>query len=155
MTYIEWTQRHPQAAAELEAIGDMSTAAPAAAGSEAASSAQVRLEASRLGWGCWRNSKGVLPNPQGRPVRFGLANDSKAVGAAFRSGDLILCIPRVVQLADVGSVIGQFGSAEVKRAGWRYTGTEHEVGQANWQRLVRKYGGWAGFCTGPRDLPTN
>ena len=49
------------------------------AGSEAAVSNDVRLVAARAGTRLWRNNVGVLEDKTGRPVRSGLANDSKAL----------------------------------------------------------------------------
>lgn len=149
--YTDWATRHPAAAAELHALLHALDAPPVPAttpkpGSEAAVSNLIRLEASRRGWGCWRNNKGVLPDARGVPVRFGLANDSPQVGRTLRSADLILCIPTLITLQHVGTTLGRYGSAEVKRADWRYTGTEHEVAQEAWAARVRSLGGWA--CAG-------
>jgi len=43
---------------------------------------------------------------------------------------------------------GQFVSREVKRPGWRYTGTEREVAQLRWIEIVTALGGDAKFTTG-------
>jgi len=115
--------------------------------SEAAVQAQVRLEAARVGTVCWRNNVGVLRDDRGVPVRYGLANDSKAVNTRFKSADLIGIKPLVVTPEMVGSVVGQFWSRECKFAGWTYRGDAHEVAQLNWAQLVQAHGGDAGFAS--------
>ena len=49
----------------------------------------ILLKASKLGWRLWRNNVGVLKDERGVPIRFGLANTSKAVNGELKSGDLI------------------------------------------------------------------
>jgi hypothetical protein len=121
--------------------------------SEAAVQAQVRLEASRKGMRLWRNNVGAFTDPETNQfVRFGLANDSKQLNMVIKSGDLIGIRPWVVQPGDVGRLIGQFVSREVKRAGWKYAGSEREVAQLNWVNLVNSLGGDAKFCTGEGSL---
>jgi hypothetical protein len=142
-----------QALADLRArLGALDTSGPApGAGvgtSEAAVQARVRLAASQRGLRLWRNNVGAFHDTAaGVHVRFGLANDSKELNRVIKSGDLIGIRPRVIQQSDVGSLIGQFMSREVKHAGWRYTGTEREVAQLNWAKLVTSLGGDAGFIT--------
>lgn len=114
----------------------------AAVTSEAAVQQQVRLEAAERNILLFRNNVGVLPNPEaGHPVRFGLANDSKQLNERFKSGDLIGLRPN-----------GQFVSREIKAGNWRYTGTEREVAQLAWIKLIQAHGGDAGFATGRGTL---
>lgn len=121
--------------------------------SEAAVQARVRVEASRKGMRLFRNNVGAFTDPEsGQFVRFGLANDSKQLNAVLKSGDLIGVRPRVVHPGDVGRLIGQFVSREVKRGGWRYAGSPREVAQLNWVNLVNSLGGDAAFCTGEGSL---
>lgn len=135
-------------------LGLEGSPAPAPAGtSEAAVQAQVRLEASRKGLRVWRNNVGAFHDPDsGAFVRFGLANDSAQLNRVIKSGDLIGIRPRVIQPGDVGLLIGQFVSREVKRGGWRYTGSAREVAQLNWINLVNSLGGDASFCNGEGSL---
>lgn len=115
--------------------------------SEAAVQSQARVVASRMGWRVWRNNVGVYNDPEtGAYVRFGLANDSAAVNRACKSADLIGVRPVVIRDEHVGHTIGQFVSIECKAAGWRWSGTEREVAQAAWARLVQSLGGHAVFC---------
>jgi len=157
MTLKQWALRHgitPQAMLELDAMFGLSGyCLPVAAGiSETAVQNRVRLEASRKGIRLFRNNVGVLRDENGRPVRYGLANDSKAINEGLKSSDLIgwRCVE--ITPAHVGSVIAQFVSRECKEHGWQYTGTQRELAQLNWIRLVAADGGDAMFCTGEGSL---
>jgi hypothetical protein len=121
--------------------------------SEAYVQSKVRLEAARLGVKLWRNNVGVLLNPKtGQPVRYGLANDSKRLNSAVKSGDLIGWRSVLITPAHVGSRIAQFLSRECKRPGWRYTGDEHEQAQLKWTQAVLADGGDACFVSGEGSL---
>jgi len=116
---------------------------------EASVQSLVRLEAAKRGWKLFRNNTGVLLNPKGQPIRFGLCNDSKQLNAKFKSGDLIGIRPVVITPDMVGSVIGQFVSIECKHEGWRPSASdEHEAAQRAWADLVTQAGGYAAFTTG-------
>lgn len=109
----------------------------------------VRLQEARApGVTMFRNNNGVLKNPAGRPVRFGLANESKDLNERLKSADLIGWESVLITPAHVGTVIARFRSREVKRAGWHYTGTPREVAQQAWAHLVNAAGGDAAFTTG-------
>lgn len=126
---------------------------PFGGGSEAAVQARVRVRASKLGMRVWRNNVGAFHDAErGVHVRFGLANDSPAINRTLKSADLIGIRPRVIGPNDVGTLIGQFVSYEVKHAGWKYAGTEREIAQANWAALVSSLGGEARFVTSEGDL---
>lgn len=125
----------------------MQAPGPAVGKSEAAVSNFARLDASRQGWRLWRNNVGVLEDANGRPVRFGLANDSPGVNKVMKSGDLIGCRPRIITQELVGSTIGQFVSIECKEEGWHYTGTPREQAQQNWALFVLSLGGDARFVS--------
>lgn len=104
--------------------------------SEADNQARIRIEAAKVGMILWRNNSGVLLDATGRPVRYGLANDSPATNRVIKSGDLIGIAPN-----------GQFVSIEVKPDGWTYSGRGREAAQDNWRRLVIRHGGTAIFAT--------
>lgn len=132
---------------------DTGPALPDAGLSETAVQNLVRVEASRKGMRLWRNNVGVMSDPEaGVYVRFGLANDTPALNKVIKSGDLIGIRPRVIQPGDVGRLMGQFVSREVKRQGWRYAGTEREQAQLAWANLINAMGGDASFCTGEGSL---
>lgn len=119
--------------------------------SEAGAQVAVRLEASRRGILNFRNNKGALFNPAGALVRFGLANDTKAMSKKIRSADLIGVRPVVVTEADIGKTHGLFWSREVKKPGWVWSdgrNDEHEIAQRAWLELILSRGGDAAFTTG-------
>lgn len=138
----------------LARLGALSAPGPDAASglSEAGVQARVRLRASALGFRVWRNNVGAGYTEDGSFMRWGLANDSKQVNEVLKSADLIGCRPRVIGPQDVGTLIGQFVSYEIKEAGWRYTGTPREVAQANWAKLIVALGGDARFITSETQL---
>ncbi len=120
--------------------------------SEAYAQFQVRLEAPTKGVTLWRNNVGVLTDINGRPVRFGLANDSKQLNEALKSSDLIGWRPVLITPGHVGRTLAQFVSRECKAPGWTYTGTDRERAQKAWLDLVAAAGGDSAFATGPGTL---
>lgn len=114
-------------------------------GSEARVQSQVRLAAPGLGMRLFRNNVGAMLDSRGVPVRFGLANDSKALNDRLKSADLIGWRRRTIAAEDVGATIAQFVSLEVKESGWKYRGDEHEQAQQRWAALVASEGGYARF----------
>ena len=115
--------------------------------SEAAAQQRVRLEASQKGARLWRNNCGVLEDKTGRPVRYGLANDSPAVNKMIKSSDLIGITPHVVTPQDVGRTLGIFTAIEVKRHGWCFRGQDRETAQLRFIILVLSMGGIGKFST--------
>lgn len=108
----------------------------------------IRLKASKVGARLWRNNVGVLFNEEGRPLRYGLANDSKALNQQIKSSDLIGILPALIRPEDAGKTIGVFTSLEVKKPGWKYTGKGREIAQLAWINLIVSLGGIAEFSTG-------
>jgi len=137
---------------ELLGVGSRPVGVEQPSESEAAVQNRVLLEAPHAGVMLFRNNVGVLQDKNGRPVRYGLANDSKAVNERFKSGDLIGWRRKLITANMVGGHIAQFVSREVKEAGWRYTGTPREVAQLAWANLVLVAGGDACFVTGTGTL---
>lgn len=155
----QWAARNGvshQALVELQALFGMHgghTLPPTVEGvSEAAVQSAVRLEAASAGVSLFRNNVGVLMDANGRPVRYGLANDSKQVNDVMKSADLIGWRPVLIEQRHVGHVIAQFVSRECKKVGWRYTGNDREPAQLAWAQLVTRGGGDAAFCTGVGTL---
>lgn len=103
--------------------------------------AQIRIAADQLGVSLWRNNSGVATNRDGRPVRFGLGNDSVKLNRAMKSSDWIGIGPD-----------GRFIALELKRPGWIYCATEREIAQLNFHLHVRRKGGIAGFVTRVEDM---
>ena len=112
----------------------------------------VRLEAARKGVRLFRNNVGALIDSRGVPVRYGLANDSKAANEAMKSADLIGWRSLIIESHMVGRCIAQFVSRECKHVGWQYHGDERERAQLAWAQLVAAGGGDAAFCTGEGTL---
>lgn len=128
------------------------TANDRAGKSEAFAQSQVVLEGARKGVRLWRNNVGVLEDKTGRPVRYGLANQSKEINAVLKSGDLIGIRPVLITPSHVGHTFGQFVSREIKEPGWHYAETEREVAQLRWAELINSLGGDACFATGEGTL---
>ncbi len=150
----QWALRHhvgEDALAELSAIlGSGGTEETGA--SESNVQSRVRLAAPRLGMKLWRNNVGVLRDENGRPVRYGLANDTKKLNERLKSHDLIGWRRRLISPAMVGTTIAQFVSLECKREGWTFTGDERETAQQRWAALVTADGGYSRFVTGPEGI---
>jgi hypothetical protein len=118
--------------------------------SEARVQSLVRLEAAQAGVWLTRNNVGVLQDANGRPVRYGLANESKQQNSVIKSGDLIGWRRRVIVQRDVGHTIAQFVSRECKHEGWKPNPNDkHEMAQRAWANLVNINGGDAAFASGP------
>jgi len=142
--FTTWAQRWnvpPAALAELYASVLPASYNHGATTSEARVQAAVRVRAAELGWRLWRNNSGVLSGEDGRPVRFGLGNDSKQINNIFKSADLIGVKPS-----------GQFVALECKAAGWTYHGTERERAQAAFLSVVVMHGGDGRFITDAGQL---
>ncbi|MDD5363377.1 MAG: hypothetical protein PHN88_14720 [Ignavibacteria bacterium] len=116
---------------------------------EAGALNSVRLEASEKGLRLWRNNRGAGKDEYGNYIRWGLANESKAVNEVIKSSDLIGIRP--ITLLN-GAIIGQFVAREMKRPGWKFTGTKEENAQLNFLRLIAALGGDAQFSTGRGSL---
>lgn len=151
----QWAKRHGvsgQALQELRTLmlaglaDDYTPQRPRVMKSEADVSNAVRIEASCKGAKLWRNNVGVLMDKNGRPVRYGLANDSKEVNRVIKSADLIGIKPVLITPQMVGCTIGQFVSREAKTPGWSFTGSERESAQLTWAKIIIAMGGDAAFC---------
>lgn len=116
--------------------------------SEAWVQQQARLAAARTGAILWRNNVGVLKDDRGVPVRYGLANDTKALNERIKSCDLIGIKPVLITHDLVGHTIGQFFARECKPEGWVYTATEHEQAQLSFITLANAHGADAKFTNG-------
>ena len=162
MTLDEWLERwriSPQCLAELQVILNaptvtLETGSVTGRGtfSEAQVQQDIRLEASRRGIRLWRNNLGACIDQNDRHIRYGLANDSQKMNKEIKSSDLIGITPIIIKPEDVGRLIGQFTSIEVKKYPWKYTGTPREVAQLKWLNLVNSLGGLARFLNNAEDL---
>jgi len=120
--------------------------------SEQAVQQAIRLAAPRHSCILWRNNNGACQTVDGRQIRYGLANDSHQINAEIKSSDLIGITRQVITPDMVGQTIGVFTSIEVKRGGWKYTGTPREVAQNKWLAMVQSHGGVARFAATVGDV---
>lgn len=120
--------------------------------SESAVQSLLRLEATRKGLRLWRNNVGATLTNTGAFIRFGLANDSKAVNRQIKSADLIGIRPVKIKPHMVGYTVGQFVSREVKHVGWKWRGDDREIAQMRWAELIISMGGDAAFAIGEGTL---
>lgn len=148
-----WAERHgvsPYALAELAAISfsivQARTGRPSPS-SESGVAAGMRLDEAQAGACLFRNNVGVLRDERGRPVRFGLANETAALNKDLKSSDYIGWKSLQVTPAMVGQRIAQFRARECKRPGWTYRGDAREKAQLNFINLVNADGGDAKFVT--------
>lgn len=157
----QWAVRHhvgEDALAELSAILGSVGNEETDGRSESNVQSRVRLAAPGAGMRLWRNNVGVLTDERGVPVRYGLANDTKALNERLKSHDLIGWRRVVISPAMVGSLIAQFVSLECKHESWqpaRPTNAgayAHEQAQERWAALVVADGGYSRFVTGPEQL---
>ncbi len=119
--------------------------------------AECRLLAPYLGLHLFRNNVGQLLDAEGRPVRYGLANDSKALNKEVKSGDLIGWELVTITPDMVGRTLPVFTSIECKREDWKppRAGTrdfETYEAQLTWANLVLRAGGRAQFVTAADQL---
>lgn len=121
--------------------------------SETHNQATARLEAAAQGKRLFRNNVGVLKDQNGRPVRYGLANESKALNTILKSSDLVGWETVTITADMVGQKIARFLSAECKPEGWKFNPNDaHEVAQKRWLDMINADGGRGLFVSGPGQL---
>ena len=152
---LEWQRKHgitAEALADLVTMVGLDVPRSNKDTPEARVQDEARLMASKKGWRLFRNNVGVLKDERGVPVRYGICNDSPAMNKRIKSSDLIGIRPVVITQDMVGSTIGQFVAREVKKAGWKYKGTEHEEAQLAFGTLIIGLGGDFRFWSGEGEL---
>lgn len=152
---LEWQRKHSitgEALADLVTMVGLDAPRSTKDTPEARVQDEARLLASKMGWRLFRNNVGVLKDKRGVPVRYGLCNDSSTMNKRIKSSDLIGIRPVVITPDMVGSTIGQFVAREVKKAGWKYKGTEHEAAQLAFGTLIIGLGGDFRFWSGEGEL---
>lgn len=126
---------------------------------ESAVASRVHLEAARLNILTMRNNvgAGTFVDPrtgQETHLRWGLMNESAKQNKQIKSSDLICITPVRAYVEGIGwTVLGVFTAFETKRSDWKFSQSdEHAVAQQAFHTVVKSYGGFAGFCTGPEDV---
>lgn len=158
MNLFPWAIRHGVSLAALKdlehelGLGGLGTMRADDGASEGAVQSRVRLEAAQKGVRLFRNNVGQLLDATGRPVRYGLANDSKAMNETIKSADLIGWRRVLIGPQHVGHVVAQFVSREIKEVGWTYGDTKREQAQKRWALMAAADGADAGFATGEGTL---
>ena len=120
--------------------------------SEAGVANHIRLRVAQQGGLLWRNNVGAMESADGRIVRYGLANESKAVNQKVKSSDFVGVIPIPITPDMVGFTIGQFIAIETKKPGWKFTGNPRELAQRKFLELVVSKGGRGYFTNGIDEL---
>lgn len=116
---------------------------------------QIRIVTSRLGWRLWRNNKGAGKLENGNFIRWGLCNETPALGSQIRSADLIGIRPVLITAEHIGTTIGQLVSIECKRENWKPSLADpHEIAQRRWRDLINDLGGYAIITSDIETLDT-
>lgn len=155
---LDWGVSAPALQDLQHRLGLLTPAIVAAAGAppdqhtEAYVQSLARVEASNRGIRVFRNNVGALKDEDGRVVRYGFANDSKALNAVIKSSDLGGWRPILITPQMVGTRVAQSWWRECKAPGWQYTGTGREVAQKAWIDAVNADGGDAAFLTDPKGV---
>jgi len=107
----------------------------------------ILYNASQIGWRLWRNNVGVALRKDGTPVRYGLANTSKAMNSNLKSSDLIGIRPVLITPDMVGKTIGQFIAIEAKASNINLTKklSGRMIAQNRFLDLIKRLGGYAEF----------
>jgi hypothetical protein len=142
LTYDQWASLYPDAAAVLHTqVLTQSTHVVDAETNEMGVQRQAQLDLAQQGYYVYRNNVGATPSKckacgeRTRPVRYGICNETPQLNKEYKSSDLLLVRPRVIQPEDVGARIAQIGWRECKRPGWTYSGRGREEAQARWLTL--------------------
>lgn len=121
--------------------------------SESRAQQEVRLEASNKDILLFRNNVGVLTDDTGRPVRYGLANESKEMNKTIKSSDLIGIRKVFIEPYMIGRTIGQFVARECKHGAWKFGEDPSREGpQLLFIETINRYGGDAAFAAGAGTL---
>jgi hypothetical protein len=121
--------------------------------SESRVQSEVRLEAAQKHKRLFRNNVGAMKDANGVPVRYGLANDSKALNEELKSGDLIGWESVLITQDMVGMTLARFLSVECKAEDWKPRPNDpREIAQRRWADLVNAAGGRALIVNAPGSL---
>ncbi len=120
---------------------------------EAAVASHIRLDAPHHNCELWRNNCGVLPDENGRWIRYGLANETPSMGKQIKSSDFIGITQIVITPDMVGQTVGVFTAIETKPSHWKFLQScKRSLAQKVFHDIVKKSGGFAGFATSIEDF---
>lgn len=147
LTITEWATRWGVPRAALDELLLSTYQPPVASGlsGELAVQQQIRAEAPAHSCVLWRNNSGACTDESGRPIRYGLGNDSAKINAVLKSSDLIGITPVTDPVS--GLRYGVFTAIEVKAPGYKGPRSQRELAQARFIKLVQDCGGLAGFAS--------
>lgn len=123
---------------------------------------RVLYEAAKCDINLMRNNSGAgaVTDDYGveRHIRWGLMNESKKQNELIKSSDYIGITPvnayvELPGLAPGWYRLGVFTAVETKPSDWSFRQSDKRaVAQLAFHDMVRGYGGFAGFATGPDDI---
>jgi hypothetical protein len=121
--------------------------------SESATSRECELIAARYGQRLWRNNSGALKNEDDVMIRYGLGNTSQRINTVMKSSDYIGIKTILIQPHHVGTKIGQFIAAEMKKPGWHLIPSDKRgQAQATFGAVVTHSGGLFNFISHPSQF---
>lgn len=115
---------------------------------------KILIDSAKLDCFLLRNNSGALNDANGRPVRYGLGNNSAKQNEGFKSSDLVGPLTITITPEMVGKKIAVFASVEVKKEGWKFTGLQREIAQQNYIDWVNNKGGIAFFANSVESFRT-
>lgn len=151
MTFNEWQQRHPIAAAELlNTVIHPDITEPNIHTTESAVQSASVYRGAQLGCFLGRNNNGAYSEhkPPSPGTRWGWCNDSKKINDVFKTPDLIGYYCHTVTPSDVGRTIAVFMGPEIKKPGWSLRPSDKRAAaQLNCINKIVNDGGIAGFVS--------
>ena len=115
---------------------------------------EIQIKAMHYSCHLMRNNSGALEDKDGRPVRYGLGNVSKAHNDKIKSSDLIGFTKVVITPEMVGQTVAIFTAIEVKKEDWdmQKNFDAREIAQEAFIKWVNNNGGIAFFANHIDDL---
>lgn len=99
-----------------------------------------------------RNNVGVLRDVTGRPIRYGLLNETCEMNSRIKSSDLIGITVIKITPDMVGQNVAVFTAIECKSQDWKPSNNPRERAQNNFIAWVLSLGGFAGFAKSVDDF---
>lgn len=114
----------------------------------------VLYEAAKLNVNLMRNNVGACQDATGRLIRYGLMNESAKQNEQIKSSDYVGICPVWCYRENIGwGWVGVFTAVETKASTWQFSQSDKRaLAQSKFHDMVRSYGGFAGFATGPDDV---